>query len=287
MNQVPLAQWLQQYGLACLVLAPFALGAFILLRRVVLRGVAKPGGFTAPLWRKAATGLALAAAVLVPCIAIPAVLGLYNPAHPGWVAFDRGAVTDSGLAYSGMFIVQSLAEELFFRGIALALLGTLFYWQAALLLAPGSLRLDRAQPAAVRWYRRAWLGSGALASAVVSVAFGAVHADNPSFTPLSLCNIGLAGFALGLVFWLQGDLSGAWAMHWLWNTLQVLFGLPVSGNILSGPALGFGAQGAVPGVMTGGSFGPEGSILCTLTLLLVSAWLLWQGWRATIPDVSG
>jgi membrane protease YdiL (CAAX protease family) len=278
-----IAQLFWQYGVACLALGPFAFGALILMRRVMLRGVQpKPATLVVPLWRKALSGLGLAAAALVPCIAIPAALGLYNPAHSGWVAYNAGdapAGLSGGLACGGLFVVQSLAEELLFRAIVQALLGVLFYWQTVVVMAPALYRRDPAQPAAARWFRLVWLGSGIAAAAVVSIAFGMVHAHNPSFTHLSLVNITLAGFALGMLFWVQGDVSGAWAMHWLWNTLQALVGLPVSGNVLCGPALGFGALGAAPGVLTGGGFGPEGSVLSLLTLALASVWIVWQGCR--------
>jgi membrane protease YdiL (CAAX protease family) len=269
------------YSYLCAMLALFAFGALLLLRRVVLRGVQpKPATLAVPLWRKALCGLGLAAAALAPCILVPAALGLYNPAHPGWQAFTWQSPLPppaGGLAYALMFTTQSLFEELFFRAIALCLLATLFYWQAALLLTPEAHRRDPAGPRAAHWHGMAWLISGAAASAVVSIAFGMVHQMNEGSTPLALVNIGLAGMVLGLLFWLQGDISGAWAMHWLWNTLQAIFGLPVSGMALAAPALGLGAAGAVPGLLTGGAFGPEGSVICTLTLSAGCAWLLWRG----------
>jgi membrane protease YdiL (CAAX protease family) len=271
------------YSYFCAILAPFAFGAFVLLRHVVLRGVQpKPSTLIVPLWRKALLGLGLAAAALAPCIIVPAALALYNPAHSGWQAFmllTQLPPPGGGLAYALTFTAQALFEELFFRAIALCLLGTLFYWQATLLLTPAAYRRDPASPRAARWYGLAWLYSGAIASAVASIAFGMVHQANEGSTVLALVNIGLAGLALGLLFWTQGDISGAWAMHWLWNTLQVLFGLPVSGMALAAPALGLGAAGAVPGLLTGGAFGPEASVLCTVTLSAASAWLLWHGWR--------
>lgn len=278
------------YSYLCALLALFAFGAFLLLRRVVLRGVQpKPATLMAPLWRKVLLGLGLAAAALLPCILLPAALGLYSLTYPGWQPFTWQAQFPplaGGLAYTLMFTTQSLFEELFFRAIALCLLGTLFYWQATLLLAPAAYRRGPASPKAAHWFSMAWLISGASASAVVSIAFGMVHQMNEGSTPLALINIGLAGMALGLLFWQQGDISGAWAMHWLWNTLQVLFGLPVSGMALAEPAFGIGALGAVPGRLTGGAFGPEGSVICTITLTAASAWLIWRGW-CEIADRAG
>lgn len=270
------------YSYLCALLALFAFGAFLLQRRVVLRGVQpKPPTLTAPLWRKVWLGLMLAVVALAPCIILPAVLLYYSPFSFGWQPFAWQSPLPppaGGLAFMLLFTTQSLFEELFFRAIALCLLGILFYWQATLLLTPAAHRRDPATRKAAHWYSMAWLISGASASAVVSIAFGLVHEQNDGATSLALVNIGLAGFTLGLLFWMQGDLSGAWAMHWLWNTLQVLCGLPVSGMALAQPAFGIGAAGAVPGPLTGGSFGPEGSVICTITFSAVSAWLIWRSW---------
>jgi membrane protease YdiL (CAAX protease family) len=272
------------YLRACVIFAVFALLAGVLLRHVILRGVIpKPALLVQPWWRKALQGLGLGAVALLPCAIIPAVLGLYNPAHVGWVGFQQ--VTGltgltGGLMLGGGIIVQTLYEELFFRAILYSLLGTLFYWQTTLLLTPAAYRADPAQPAATRWFKQVWLYSGVIAAVVVAVAFGYAHHDNSGATPLALANIALAGFALNMIFWLQGDISGAWPLHWVWNTLQVWLGLPVSGMVLAAPAFGFGASGAVPGLLTGGAFGPEGGVIATLTLGALSGWLLWRGWRS-------
>ena len=81
---------------------------------------------------------------------------------------------------------------------------------------------------------------------------------------------------LGLLFWGQANLWGAWAGHFAWNMALALAGLPVSGIGLADDTLGGAIHGAVPGLLTGGAFGPEASLGCTGGLLAVITVQVWR-----------
>lgn len=100
-----------------------------------------------------------------------------------------------------------------------------------------------------------------LAVAVTSVLFAVLHLANPNMTPLGFLNLCLAGalFALSVLRW--GSLWYAIAFHFAWNLYQsVVLTLPVSGIRVNGlidiPTTG-------PEWLTGGAFGPEGSLIST------------------------
>lgn len=283
MSIADLQRWLVHDVVLCAVLLLAALGARHVLSRVVLHHLQpRPPSMTRPVLYKLGGPALMSLGLILVCFVPPAVLGFFDPRHPLWASFKHITPLsgpEGGLFVGGLFAVQSLAEELLFRGVLLALLAALFYWQTALLCTPEAVRRDPTGPAAVRFHGVLWLGSGVLASVVVAGAFAYTHHDNPNVDALALCNIGLAGFALGLVYWTRGTVAAAWVMHWAWNVLQAWLGLPVSGMALMPPPWGAGASGAVPGVLTGGAFGPEASLLCTAGLAAICAWLIIQAWR--------
>jgi hypothetical protein len=229
------------YAVADLVLVALAMCVYWLFRTVVLRRLnPRPAALHKPLWQQAAQG------------------GGYAGAGQIWL----------------LFAVQSLAEELTFRAIGLVLLAILLFWLAGWLLAPAQ---DEKRNRFFRWL---WLVSGLVANIVVATAFAVVHIDNPNMTTLSLVNIALAGLVLGQLFWLQGTPLGAWVMHWIWNAGLATLGLPVSGFAMMPPMLGLGPTGARTGAFSGGAFGPEGSIVCTVALLFVWCWLIYLSYRS-------
>ena len=93
-------------------------------------------------------------------------------------------------------------------------------------------------------------------------------------TPLALVNIGLAGAVLGWLFWSGGGLAAAWAFHALWNFSLSALGLPVSGLALQTPLLPTGFAGAGRPLLSGGAFGPEGSLVNTVALAVALAFLV-------------
>ncbi|HUM00854.1 MAG TPA: CPBP family intramembrane glutamic endopeptidase [Thermoanaerobaculia bacterium] len=227
--------------------------------------------------QKALRGALGALALVAFSVLIPAAAGSYSKAAAGWAPFLQppGAPATPGAArVLAAFLVQTLSEELIFRGILMGGLGAVLL----LLLSTVTVHALPGEPSdsprlgAAR--RRTWLLAGLLANLAQSAVFTWVHGANPGLTPLASVNIGLAGFVLGWLYWSQGALWGAWTFHFVWNFALTAAGLPVSGVLASPALLPLGISGSRPGPMSGGAFGPEASVACTVGLFGVLAALL-------------
>jgi membrane protease YdiL (CAAX protease family) len=112
------------------------------------------------------------------------------------------------------------------------------------------------------------LGFGArfLPGAILSsILFALVHADNAGATILGVVNIALFGFMLALLRLISGGIVIPSIVHWVWNLMTgMVFGWRVSGYEL--PSLLSPVKGRI-----WGSFGPEGSLLLTLVLVVGTA----------------
>jgi membrane protease YdiL (CAAX protease family) len=118
-----------------------------------------------------------------------------------------------------------------------------------------------------RW--RPWWA--ALAS---SVLFSLLHAANPGVSALPLLNLVLAGLVFAALVERSGSLWGAAIAHGVWNfAIACLLSLPVSGVRLFHLL-----QVSVTGdeTLTGGPFGPEGSLVLTAMGLALTAALWWR-----------
>jgi membrane protease YdiL (CAAX protease family) len=107
---------------------------------------------------------------------------------------------------------------------------------------------------------------------ISSVGFGLLHARNPAFGPLPFVNLVLFGVATALykVRLDNGQLWGVFAIHTVWNWLQqVVFGLPNSGiaSLADNAVFTVTPNMALPDPISGGGFGPEGTLAATLVLL--------------------
>src|SRR5882672_5799850 len=150
------------------------------------------------------------------------------------------------LVFSAMlFVLAALAEEALFRGYPLQ-------------------TLTRAN--------LAWL-----AVLLTSVPFALVHLKNPNVAAgFTFINTALAGVWLAAAYLRTRSLWFPLGVHWAWNwALGSLFGLPVSGitdlaphPLLHGTDLG-------PAWLTGGGYGIEGGLACTITLV-VSTIFIWR-----------
>ena len=256
-------------GLASgLVLAlPLGLAGLALLRFGLLPrlGVSSPSR-RARLGRALLEGLAAAFALVLTTLVPPALLGAFRPGASGYVPFvpvPGAAAPSSAPSVFGFFALQSLAEELLFRAFFLTLLAALVLLLARLLFGALS-RLD--EPLRARRAGRRWLVAGLFANAGQSLGFALLHARNPNVTPLALLNIGLAGAVLGWLYWGEGGLFGCWTFHLLWNFTLAALALPVSGMTFGPPLLSTGIAGAGLPFLSGGAFGPEGSVLSTVAL---------------------
>lgn len=107
------------------------------------------------------------------------------------------------------------------------------------------------------------------ASVLTAVAFGALHANNPGATTLGVVNTGVAGLFLAAAFWAPGGIWTATAAHLGWNAVIATLDAPVSGIPFAMPFLEY--ETGRPEWLTGGSFGPEGGLLATLTIVGATA----------------
>jgi len=138
------------------------------------------------------------------------------------------------------FLIQGPAEEILFRGYLLENL-------------------------TAKWGLR-W------AIIISSVAFGLLHAPNPNFGVLPFVNLVLFGVAAALykVRIDAGQLWGVFAIHTIWNWLQqVVFGLPNSGlaSVAENALFMVRPDASLPDPISGGGFGPEGTLGASLVLL--------------------
>jgi len=92
-----------------------------------------------------------------------------------------------------------------------------------------------------------------------SVLFGVLHLANPNVTLISAICITTAGFLMGATFIYSRNLWMPIALHFAWNFTQSgIFGAITSGNEKTNSLIVAKIQG--PEFITGGEFGPEGSI---------------------------
>src|SRR6185436_4339378 len=116
-----------------------------------------------------------------------------------------------------------------------------------------------------RWHCR-------VAALVTSAGFALMHANNPNVSAAALINTFLAGLVLALLVERSGSLWSATLAHGVWNfAVASLASLPVSGlrvfHLLETSVSG-------PEPVTGGGFGPEGSLLLTVLAVPLLA-VLW------------
>lgn len=98
---------------------------------------------------------------------------------------------------------------------------------------------------------------------ISSVLFGVFHLANPNGTLISSICITMAGFMLGAAFVYSRNLWFPIALHFAWNFTQSgIYGAITSGNEKTKSLLNAKIQG--PQFITGGEFGPEGSIQAIL-----------------------
>jgi membrane protease YdiL (CAAX protease family) len=115
-----------------------------------------------------------------------------------------------------------------------------------------------------------------LGVAVTSVLFSLGHLGNPDIGYLSLLNTLLAGVWFAAAYLKTRDLWFPFGMHLMWNWLQgPVFGINVSGiaDLSPDPVMRTTDHG--PAWLTGGTYGIEGGIACTVAIVL-SIGLVWM-----------
>lgn len=102
-----------------------------------------------------------------------------------------------------------------------------------------------------------------------AVLFALVHFSNMDITLLGLLNVFLGGLLFGVSFMLTRSLSFIISLHFAWNFLQgPVLGFPVSGLPFESLLI---MERSKNSIINGGLFGFEGSVICTIILLLAFA----------------
>ncbi|HFI0149967.1 TPA: CPBP family intramembrane glutamic endopeptidase [Streptococcus suis] len=118
-----------------------------------------------------------------------------------------------------------------------------------------------------------------IGTAVSSLLFSILHIQNPSISWISFLNIGLFGLLASLYVLLTDNIWGISALHAAWNCFQGNFyGLPISG-IQPAYSLFYLSPTGKPDYLTGGMFGPEGSLYSSLVMILVIILLSFRLWK--------
>ncbi len=144
------------------------------------------------------------------------------------VALRGAAALVSGLAWLVAFLLVGLSEEAMFRG----------YIQATLARGMGF-----------------WPGA-----ALMSALFGASHLHNGGESAAGITGVVVAGLVFCLLLQVSGSLWLGIGFHMTWDWAQTfLFGTPDSGLTAERHFFTTHAAGSV--VLSGGSAGPEGSLL--------------------------
>lgn len=195
----------------------------------------------------------------------------------GLKGFARGAAMGLLMA-GGVILVLLLAgnASIRFEGPGLP--------RYALALLPASLAL---LPAALweellfRGYPLAALSRavGVLGAAfATALLFSLVHSAAGPY-PIATVNIFLIGLILAQVRLGPGGMPAAWGLHFAWNLLLLLSGAEISGGDFAPKGMVYSVTGPV--WLTGGGFGPEGSVVTSCVALVTSVLLLV---RSTRPE---
>ncbi len=155
-----------------------------------------------------------------------------------------------------LFIFAALAEEALFRGYPLQ-------------------TLARA--------KLAWL-----AVLLTSVPFAAIHLQNPNVVKgFTFINTALAGVWLAIAYLRTRSLWLPLGVHWAWNwALGSLFGLPVSGITTIAPNPLLHGTDLGPAWLTGGSYGIEGGVACTIALIVSTVFIWRMRFVSATPEMN-
>jgi len=109
---------------------------------------------------------------------------------------------------------------------------------------------------------------------ITSLLFALLHAANPAISILPLFNLFTAGLLLGVNFIYTKNLWFGIFMHFAWNFFQgFVLGYRVSGMEIQKSLLQQNIQGSA--ILTGGSFGFEGSVVATALIISVFFFFVW------------
>lgn len=195
-------------------------------------------------WEGSVWGFAMLSAVLL-------VLRASGRFQIDSVPLTGSAVFRYALGWGATFLAVAWTEEFSFRG----------YW-----LFSFSRRM-RFWPAAL----------------LISIVFGAVHLPNPGENALGILQVVAFALVMCLALRRTGTLWFAVGFHAAWDWAETFFyGTPDSGILGAGRLLNTSVHGS--SWLTGGSAGPEGSIIVLPALALCALLIHFRFPRAVYPD---
>ena len=210
---------------------------FIEKRKIADYGLPVRKAFGKEFWQGAVIGFVAMSALLVALRA----LGVFSF---GSMALHGVAIAKYAALWAVAFLCVGFFEEYSLRGYPLFTLTTgMGFWPAAIL---------------------------------TSLAFGSLHLANGGEDWLGALSAGSFGFLFCLVLRRTGSLWMPIGFHMAWDWAETFFyGVPDSGQVAQGHMLNPTFHGAK--LLTGGSVGPEGSILCFVVLVI--CWVFFLFWR--------
>jgi hypothetical protein len=191
--------------------------------------------------------------------------------HHGWL---RDLLVGSVLGACGLMLAALLATAAGGFRFAFAPTDALFaIAQTAVVAALIFVLSAAAGEAAFRGYPLQTLLRSLPAWAALipsSLLFASIHLMNPNVARgFTFINTVLAGIWLAVAYVRTRSLWFPLGLHWSWNwTMGALLGLPVSGITEVAPAPLLRATDFGPAWLTGGSYGLEGGLACTLALVI-------------------
>jgi uncharacterized protein len=187
-------------------------------------------------WQGAVLGFATLTGLLF-------VLRAFGLFYFGNIALHGLDVAKWAAVYAFVFLLVALREEFRMRGYGLFTLSAgIGFWPAA-------------------------IASSAL--------FGYGHRGNSGEDWIGVFNAGAFGLLACFLLRRTGNLWMAIGFHLTFDWGETYFyGVADSGNVLPGHL--FNSSSAGPGWLSGGTVGPEGSVFCTLTIVVL--WLLCRAW---------
>ncbi|GCB34545.1 CPBP family intramembrane glutamic endopeptidase [Bacteroides faecalis] len=111
---------------------------------------------------------------------------------------------------------------------------------------------------------------------ISSLLFATMHLFNPNIAFLPMLNLVLAGMLLGATFLYTRNLCFSLSLHLFWNWIQgPILGYEVSGNDFGTSMLTLYLP--EENVLNGGAFGFEGSLICTVLMIVFTILIIWWG----------
>ena len=170
-----------------------------------------------------------------------ALIALVGGARFGLSPLPANTLAGYGATYAAIFLLTGLSEEGLLRGYVLIQLGrAVGFWPAAI---------------------------------ITSVIFGALHLVHGNETMAGLVQVGLFGLVMAISVLWTGSIWLAVGFHAAWDfTETFVFGVADSSMVGAGSLIVTHFDGAA--WLSGGSVGPEGSVLVFPLLVLVAALFL-------------